>query len=136
MVDVDHFKNFNDNEGHVLGDEALKKIAQSFPTNLRKSDAVGRYGGEEFLLILPETKVESGKEISERLRAHIETISFQGQKEEAYLTISMGLAAFPEDGTSAEDLVQVADHALFTAKQRGRNQIVYEKSHGSFFTKN
>lgn len=135
MVDVDHFKKFNDTEGHVLGDEALKKIAQAFCTNLRKSDAVGRYGGEEFLLVLPETKLQSAREIAERLRHNIETISFQGQKEEAYLTVSMGLAAFPEHGTNADDLVQAADHGLYTAKQKGRNQIVCEKFHGTFFIK-
>ena len=135
MVDVDHFKKFNDSEGHVLGDEALKKIAQAFCTNLRKSDAVGRYGGEEFLLVLPETKLQSAKEIAERLRYNIEKISFQGQKEEAYLTVSMGLAAFPEHGISADDLVQAADHGLYMAKQQGRNQIVCEKFHGTFFIK-
>ena len=135
MVDVDHFKKFNDTEGHVLGDEALKKIAQAFCTNLRKSDAVGRYGGEEFLLVLPETKLQSAREIAERLRHNIEKISFQGQKEEAYLTVSMGLAAFPEHGTNADDLVQAADHGLYMAKQKGRNQIVCEKFHGTFFIK-
>ncbi len=136
MVDVDHFKVFNDTEGHILGDEALKKIAQAFLINLRKSDAVGRYGGEEFLLVLPETKIESAKEIAERLRFNIEKMSFQGQKEEAYLTVSIGLAAFPDSGTSAEDLITAADHALYVAKQRGRNQVVSEKSHGTFFIKN
>jgi len=135
MVDVDHFKIFNDTEGHVLGDEALKKIAQAFITNLRKSDAVGRYGGEEFLLVLPETKIESAKEIAERLRFNIEKMVFQGQKEEAYLTVSIGLAAFPEAGKSAEDLIAAADQALYVAKQRGRNQVVSEKAHGSFFIK-
>lgn len=135
MIDVDHFKKFNDTEGHVLGDEALKKIAQNLSANLRKSDAVGRYGGEEFMLVLPETKVQSAKEIAERLRSGIEKMSFQGKKEEAFLTISIGLAAFPDFGKSSEELVQAADHSLFVAKQRGRNQIVCEKPHGSFFIK-
>jgi two-component system, cell cycle response regulator len=135
MVDVDHFKKFNDTEGHVLGDEALKKIAQTFCTNLRKSDAIGRYGGEEFLLVLPETKIQSAKDIAERLRHTMEKLSFQGQKEEAYLTVSMGLAAFPEQGSHAEELLLAADHSLYLAKQRGRNQIICEKSHGSFFIK-
>lgn len=135
MVDVDYFKKFNDTEGHVLGDEALKKIAQNLASNLRKSDAVGRYGGEEFMLVLPETKIQSAKEIAERLRAGIERISFQGQREEAFLTVSLGLAAFPDFGKTAEELVQASDHALFVAKQRGRNQVVVEKQHGSFFIK-
>ena len=135
MLDVDHFKKFNDAEGHVLGDEALKKIAQNLSANLRKSDAVGRYGGEEFMLVLPETKIQSAKEIADRLRVGIERMSFQGQKEEAFLTVSIGLAAFPEFGKSAEELLQVADHSLFVAKERGRNQIVCEKPHGSFFIK-
>jgi diguanylate cyclase (GGDEF)-like protein len=135
MVDVDYFKKFNDTEGHVLGDEALKKIAQNLSSNLRKSDAVGRYGGEEFMLVLPETKIQSAKEIADRLRAGIERISFQGQREEAFLTVSIGLSAFPDFGKTAEELVQAADHALFAAKQRGRNQVVVEKQHGSFFIK-
>ncbi|NBX67361.1 MAG: diguanylate cyclase [Proteobacteria bacterium] len=135
MVDVDNFKSFNDHEGHVLGDEALKKIAQTFLTNLRKSDAVGRYGGEEFLIVLPETKIQSAKEIAERLRINIEKLVFQGQKEEAFLTVSIGLAAYPDHGKSSEELLAAADHALYVAKQRGRNQIVSEKSHGTFFIK-
>lgn len=133
MIDVDHFKHFNDTEGHVFGDEALRKIAQLFATNIRKSDAVGRYGGEEFILIMPETKIAPGKDILERLRNRIEQTSFQGQRQEAYLTVSIGLAAYPEDGASSEALVQAADQALYAAKQSGRNQVVYERSHGSFF---
>lgn len=135
MVDVDNFKSFNDHEGHVLGDEALKKIAQTFLTNLRKSDAVGRYGGEEFLIVLPETKIQSAREIAERLRFNIEKLVFQGQKEEAFLTVSIGLAAYPDHGKSSEELLAAADHALYVAKQRGRNQIVSDKSHGTFFIK-
>jgi|688.fasta_scaffold107459_3 diguanylate cyclase (GGDEF)-like protein len=135
MIDVDHFKHFNDTEGHVLGDEALKKIAQVFSGNLRKSDALARYGGEEFIIMMPETKLGSGNEICERLRAAVEAISFQGQQRSAYLTVSIGLCEFPESGEGSEDLIEAADKALYEAKQAGRNRVMTTRhvKQSSFF---
>jgi diguanylate cyclase (GGDEF)-like protein len=133
MIDVDHFKTFNDMEGHVHGDEALKRVAQLFSSNIRKTDVLARYGGEEFILMMPETPTESALEICDRLRATIESTLFQGQKETAYLTVSIGLATFPKDGDSAEDLVKAADAALYEAKEGGRNRVVRQKSNESFF---
>lgn len=124
MIDVDHFKLFNDMEGHVYGDEALKKIAQTLSSNLRKSDILGRYGGEEFILMMPETKLHSASEICERLRVSVENCVFQGQKENAYLTVSIGLATFPIHGETTEALVKIADQALYQAKDGGRNRVV------------
>lgn len=135
MVDVDHFKAFNDMEGHVYGDQALKKIAQILTSNLRKTDVLARYGGEEFVLLLPETPPEGGLEKCERLRQAIETTTFQGQKEEAFLTVSIGAACFPKDGSSAEDLVKAADQALYQAKEYGRNRVVRYGSNESFFVR-
>ncbi|NBX93986.1 MAG: diguanylate cyclase, partial [Proteobacteria bacterium] len=109
LIDVDHFKHFNDTEGHVLGDEALKKIAQVFSGNLRKSDCLARYGGEEFIIMMPETKLTSGSEICERLRSAVEALSFQGQQRAAYLTVSIGLCEFPESGDGPEELINAAD---------------------------
>lgn len=135
MVDVDHFKHFNDTEGHLLGDEALKKIAQLFLGNLRKSDSLARYGGEEFIIMMPETKLASGVEICERLRSAIEHHSFQGQQRAGYLTISIGLCEFPEVGESSDALINAADKALYEAKQSGRNRVVTSRhvKQSSFF---
>jgi diguanylate cyclase (GGDEF)-like protein len=124
MMDVDHFKTFNDMEGHLCGDEALKKIAQVFMSKLRRTDFLCRYGGEEFLLMMPETPLKVGIDICERLRAAIEAAVFQGQFENAYLTVSIGVAGYPEQGESSESLVKAADQALYQAKEYGRNRVV------------
>lgn len=135
MIDVDHFKHFNDTEGHVLGDEALKKIAQLLLGNLRKSDSLARYGGEEFIIMMPETKLASGIEICERLRSAVESQPFQGQQRSGYLTISIGLCEFPESGDSADALISTADKALYEAKQSGRNRVMTSRhvKQSSFF---
>jgi len=124
MIDVDHFKPFNDMEGHLCGDEALRKIAALFTSNLRKTDALCRYGGEEFLVMMPETKLEAGSDICERLRRSVEDNQFQGQFTSAYLTVSIGIAGYPKHGEVALDLVKAADQALYQAKEYGRNRIV------------
>lgn len=124
MVDIDHFKTFNDMEGHIAGDEALKKVVQILSSNLRKSDSLCRYGGEEFLVLFPETHPLSGEEICERLRAQVERDSFQGGNNQAYLTVSIGLASYPNDGEEAESLIKAADRALYVAKDKGRNRVV------------
>lgn len=135
MIDVDHFKHFNDTEGHVLGDEALKKIAQLFLGNLRKSDTLARYGGEEFVIMMPETKLASGVEICERLRSAVESNAFQGQERAGYLTVSIGLCEYPQAGDTAEGLIQAADKALYEAKQSGRNRVMTDRhvKQSSFF---
>lgn len=124
MIDVDHFKQFNDMEGHRFGDEALRKIAQVLQINLRKTDTLGRYGGEEFVAIMPETQIFKAKDICQRLRTQIEGIMFQGQNAGAYLTISIGVAAFPTHGSDPNLLIEKADQALYEAKESGRNRVV------------
>lgn len=124
MMDVDHFKTFNDMEGHLCGDEALKKIAQVFMSKLRRTDFLCRYGGEEFLLMMPETPLKTGIDICERLRAAIEAAVFQGQFENAYLTVSIGVSGYPDLGETSESLVKSADQALYQAKEYGRNRVV------------
>lgn len=124
IVDVDHFKSFNDMEGHLCGDEALKKVAQILTSNLRKTDFICRWGGEEFLVVMPETKTPNAQEICNRLRTAVENTEFRGQQNNAYLTISIGLALYPKNGTDGEALFQAADEALFEAKRLGRNRVV------------
>lgn len=135
MIDVDHFKAFNDMEGHVLGDEALKKLAQIISANVRKTDLLGRYGGEEFIVLMPETQVKNALEICERLRAAVERTTMQGAKGAAYLTVSIGVAGFPDEGATPKELVQAADQALYEAKESGRNRVVHQGSNESFFVR-
>ncbi len=127
MIDVDHFKSYNDMEGHVRGDEALRKIAGFFQNNLRKTDILARYGGEEFVLLMPETPLEGAREICERLRSAIERTSFSGKEKEAYLTVSIGISLVPLTPTTPEEIVRMADMALYEAKQDGRNRIVVKE---------
>jgi len=125
MIDVDHFKLFNDREGHLCGDEALRRIAQAFSSSIRRTDILCRYGGEEFLLMMPETSMDAAVEICERLRVAIEKMEFQGQKNSSCcFTISVGVSGFYKDGGTAESLIQAADRALYEAKQSGRNRVV------------
>ena len=121
---MDHFKAFNDREGHLAGDEALKKITRIVSKNLRKTDIFARYGGEEFIILMLETQVPIALEICDRLRSLIEFSSFPGKEDDAFLTVSMGLAGFPEGGKTVEDLVKSADHSLYLAKEQGRNRII------------
>jgi len=134
MIDVDHFKSFNDMEGHVFGDEALKGIVRTIVKNIRKTDVLCRYGGEEFALMMPETEISVAREICERLKNSVETTPMQGKQGTAYLTVSVGLSGYPQDGKSSADLIQAADRALYHAKESGRNCVViYRKSNSSFF---
>jgi diguanylate cyclase (GGDEF)-like protein len=130
MVDIDHFKMYNDVHGHPQGDRVLKQVADILSANTRQVDVVARYGGEEFALILPLTASESARVVADKLRRSVEESriphgsAFPGGN----LTISLGVATFPKDAATGPDLIQAADHALYAAKQGGRNQVkVYRK---------
>jgi diguanylate cyclase (GGDEF)-like protein len=114
-VDIDNFKKYNDTLGHLEGDKILKQVAKILTTQVRKIDSVGRYGGEEFLIILPETNIQDAKEISERLKNSIQ--------KETVVTISIGLVSNTAVGSTVEDLLSQADKALYLAKKNGRNRI-------------
>ncbi len=121
MFDVDHFKNFNDEHGHDQGDRVLQAISQSMQEHVRKVDIPCRYGGEEFLAILPGTGQAGAIIVSERLRHSIEQMEVDGLK----VTISIGLATIPElDKKTPEKLIEAADSALYRAKRAGRNQVI------------
>jgi diguanylate cyclase (GGDEF)-like protein len=126
MIDIDHFKSFNDSHGHSAGDEALRILASIMRSSFRHSDITARYGGEEFVVILPETNAAVGAEKVETLRQLIEStaIPVSGHGVVEKLTISAGLACFPEDGPSATQILDAADRRLFAAKRQGRNQVV------------
>lgn len=126
LADLDNFKIYNDICGHLAGDKALRKAAALMRGTAREMDLVVRYGGEEFCLILPATSKRESLLVAERLRRAIETDIFPGETNLPLgrLTISLGVAAFPEDGASANDLIHAADLALYRAKALGRNRTV------------
>ena len=117
LLDLDHFKAYNDRLGHVAGDEALVKIAALLKETSRQADHVARYGGEEFAVILPGARKLDALKIAERLRLSLNTTGLP-------LTLSAGLATFPEDAQDTEGLIKVADKALYEAKHTGKNKCV------------
>ncbi|WP_415715445.1 diguanylate cyclase [Maridesulfovibrio sp.] len=127
MIDVDHFKSYNDTYGHQSGDTCLQSIAQSIRTGAgRSSDICARYGGEEFALILPSTDLPGGIAIAENIRMHIEKKHVPHTTDKGIVTASIGVAAItPDADTSPQQLVQLADKALYKSKQQGRNRTSY-----------
>ena len=125
MADLDHFKQVNDRLGHQAGDQALRLFAQLLSDGLRKVDTVGRYGGEEFCLVLVDCNLDFAVAVADKLRAQFEqksrTSPFEGL---GGLSVSMGVAQL-EDGMDFEDFLELADKALYRAKQKGRNQVVF-----------
>jgi diguanylate cyclase (GGDEF)-like protein len=130
MADVDHFKNINDTYGHRAGDEVLRELARLLGENLRSIDRAARYGGEELLVMLPETPVAEAKQVAERFRCAVERHVFVVDPEDdeppiaLRLTASLGVAGLPVDAGSLARLVEVADRALYDAKHQGRNRVV------------
>ena len=124
MVDIDHFKRYNDAHGHTRGDDALRVVARRLREQTRNADIVTRYGGEEFLIILPMTTKPHARLVAEKLRSAIATTVIDGRPDgpETSLTISVGVATFPNDSSTATGLLQAADAALYAAKDRGRNR--------------
>lgn len=128
MIDVDHFKRFNDTYGHETGDEVLRRLGEFLTSTVRKEDIPCRYGGEELMLILPECTMDDGLTRAEDVRKGIEEdvmVVHDGKR--LQVTASLGIASFPLDGEDMESLVAAADKALYCAKEGGRNQVVAHK---------
>ncbi len=125
MADIDNFKHYNDTHGHQKGDVVLKGVAECIKNTLRVNDVPARYGGEEFAIILPETAKDTAVKVAERIRMEVEKKDFQGEEKQpgGSLTISIGVATFPDDGTTVDELVKKADEALYRAKRKGRNRV-------------
>jgi diguanylate cyclase (GGDEF)-like protein len=121
MVDVDHFKSFNDRYGHPEGDRLLREIASAIEMFIGKQGSVSRYGGEEFSVLIPEQTGEQALSFAEKLREQLAGTPLPGPGREAYVTVSIGVACFPENAKDAQTLVQLADDALYKSKGRGRN---------------
>lgn len=128
MLDIDHFKAINDRYGHGSGDHALKVLAECLRQELRGVDLIGRYGGEEFILVLPDADAKTATRITERIRAKIASKLIKSPTGEFSITASFGIAFLGIHGTDADTLTQAADRALYTAKSEGRNRVTIEPS--------
>ncbi len=135
LCDIDFFKAYNDTYGHLAGDEALERVAGVISENLRRGDMAYRYGGEEFLVILPEQDLESASVAAERLRCHVEELAIphEAKMPPGVVTISVGLAALPAgERKPIEEMLKEADAALYDAKELGRNRVVsYDRVGGA-----
>ena len=124
MLDLDHFKKVNDTLGHTAGDQALREVSRRLRATARSTDVVARYGGEEFALILPETTLAQGVMAAERLRAAVDGLVIEGAGGASRaITLSLGVAAFPEHTDQPDALLSRADAALYAAKRSGRNRV-------------
>ena len=129
LLDLDRYKNFNDRYGHSSGDVALRVLAETLVKGLRSSDIVARYGGDEFVVLLPETSPQAAFEKLEQLRLSVARAEFSIPRHDltAQITLSAGIACLPDDGTDPVELLEVADRRLFEAKDGGRNRVVGPK---------
>ena len=126
MIDIDDFKLVNDTYGHITGDEILKELTKILKKNLRNSDILSRFGGEEFVALLPETNSQNAFLTGEKLRTEVENKLIIPEDHKKNVTISIGVANYPVDAYSAEKLVDKADRRLYQAKNKGKNSTVME----------
>jgi diguanylate cyclase (GGDEF)-like protein len=133
MIDIDHFKNYNDSFGHLKGDELLIQLSRLLEKNMRKADVIARYGGEEFLVMLPETDREAARVVAEKIRKVVEQHNFhhdRGELGPGSITITIGISSMPEDAEDALELLDRADKALYFGKAQGRNRVCAELPEG------
>ena len=124
MLDIDHFKKVNDTYGHLVGDFILKEVANILKSTIRHSDACGRFGGEEFIIILPNTKLIGAMKLAERIRKNIQNHEFIFNNTKIFVTISIGITSASKTD-SIFSLIERADEALYEAKNKGRNRVEY-----------
>ncbi len=125
FMDVDHFKQFNDTHGHLAGDRVLKAIAALTTDKVGDRGLVARYGGEELVALLPGFSKEDGRELAQEIRVAVERHPFEGRETQPLgrVTLSLGVATYPEDGSTPTTLIAKADQAVYAAKEAGRNTI-------------
>ena len=124
MLDIDHFKKVNDTYGHLAGDFILKEVANIIKSTIRSSDACGRFGGEEFIILLPNTKLSGAMKLAERIRENIQNHKFIFNDIKVPITVSIGITSASKND-SIYSLIQRVDEALYEAKNKGRNRIEY-----------
>jgi diguanylate cyclase (GGDEF)-like protein len=125
ILDVDHFKNYNDCNGHPAGDALLQHLAAVLESNLRTTDILCRYGGEEFAILLLDTELEEGNNTADKIREviSIQPFAHAEKQPQGCLSVSVGIAAHPFDGKNSKELIDRADQALYQSKARGRNCV-------------
>lgn len=128
LFDLDLFKKINDRYGHQMGDKALQKVAKTIQSNIREYDYAGRYGGEEFLIVLPNADEDKAAEIAERVRQSIENMIIKCDTQVIPVLISAGVSTLIASETNIEQLIKRADDALYAAKKNGRNQVMVAPS--------
>jgi diguanylate cyclase len=129
MIDIDYFKTCNDEFGHLVGDAVLRETAAIMKKNLREIDIIGRYGGEEFSVILPDTPKDGALVVGERMRKAVETTGISAYDENINVKISIGIATYPDDADEINQLIDRADQMLYKAKETGRNKtVVYSQA--------
>lgn len=127
IIDVDHFKAVNDNCGHLFGDHVLKKLGEIMRRALRDTDRLFRYGGEEFFILMPETSPETAATAADRIMGAIRAHKFISDEKSAKITVSIGGAGFPLQSIDKVELIKLADHALYRAKESGRDRFVFSE---------
>jgi diguanylate cyclase len=123
MLDIDHFKQVNDTHGHLAGDEILCAVSQGIKELLRKGDIIGRYGGEEFMILLPMTDMKGAYLAAERVRARVEELETRFEEKTLKVTVSLGISTLSDQHQKVEDWVQEADAYLYQSKKNGRNRV-------------
>ncbi|NNE43310.1 MAG: diguanylate cyclase [Gemmatimonadetes bacterium] len=125
FMDVDHFKNFNDSNGHLAGDDVLRKLAELTRTQVEKPGMVARYGGEELVALVPGATKDEARLLAEQIREVVASHPFEGRERQPLgkVTLSLGIASFPGDGDDSETIIDHADQAVYLAKDGGRNQV-------------
>ncbi len=131
LIDIDHFKRINDTWGHPIGDLVLRRFAEILDTVIRECDRAGRYGGEEFLVMLPETGLEQAGQMAERLVSGLRTTPVEiGGGDSIHLTVSMGVASYPQHGNNRDQIISAADKAMYSAKHAGRDRLCLAQGDG------
>ena len=127
MIDIDNFKRINDRHGHVVGDRVLKAFSDLLQEKIRESDVTGRFGGEEFLILLPQTSCLDAASAAERIRKEVAVYPFRigdGSDRSCQFTISLGVYSAPASGQKVEEIINLTDAALYRAKKEGKNKVV------------
>jgi len=125
MIDIDNFKQFNDRYGHLVGDAILRSVAKTLIDAVRQIDFIGRYGGEELSVVMAETDRDQAKFAAERIRQAIADMTIKVYDEELKVTVSIGVATFPDNTANMQDLIEMADQALYLAKETGKNKVCF-----------
>ncbi len=123
LLDIDHFKSFNDLYGHYAGDMMLKTLASWLQSKTRRSDFICRFGGEEFVIVMPDTNLKASQQRAQEWCAGYRELHVWYEEKLLHTTLSLGVAAFPEHGTTPDDLIHSADLAMYAAKQAGRDCV-------------